>query len=135
MVAEDNSLYEASVRETYEEIGITLERNEYIGKLTPLYIQVSNFKVTPFVFYVKRKLHFIPDPKEVSYLIEFGLPLLLKNESIKRTQISFNSYIVDTPYFDIQNEVVWGATSMILSEFREILQRIKKEIPDLFNLG
>jgi hypothetical protein len=29
---------------------------------------------------------------------------------------------LDTPYFDIQNEVVWGATAMILGEFIQVLE-------------
>ena len=32
---------------------------------------------------------------------------------------------VEIPFFDLHNEMVWGATSMILSEFKSILERIK----------
>jgi hypothetical protein len=30
-------------------------------------------------------------------------------------------YNANVPYFDVNGKVVWGATAMILSEFREIL--------------
>ena len=33
--------------------------------------------------------------------------------------ISFNA-----PFFEIENHIVWGATAMILSEFKEILKKI-----------
>jgi hypothetical protein len=29
------------------------------------------------------------------------------------------------PYFDIRGEVVWGATAVILSEFRELLKEVQ----------
>ena len=32
---------------------------------------------------------------------------------------------VKIPFFDLNNEIVWGATSMILSEFKSILKEIK----------
>ena len=31
---------------------------------------------------------------------------------------------VKIPYFDLKDEMVWGATSIILSEFKSILQDI-----------
>ena len=35
-----------------------------------------------------------------------------------------NGKMVKIPYFDIDNEMVWGATSIILSEFKNIILEI-----------
>ena len=32
---------------------------------------------------------------------------------------------ITVPYFDLNGEIVWGATSMILSEFKFILRNMK----------
>ena len=32
---------------------------------------------------------------------------------------------IEIPFFELKNEMVWGATSMILSEFKSILKGIK----------
>jgi 8-oxo-dGTP pyrophosphatase MutT (NUDIX family) len=131
----DNSLLETAIRETSEEIGIGLLRQEYLGKLTPLYIPVSNFIVHPFVFFHKYKsnINFTIDKKEVEYVILFALKALLDKELVKTTSLKINSsYTLTTPYYAIKKEIVWGATAMILSEFVEILERISKKRQNLF---
>jgi hypothetical protein len=39
--------------------------------------------------------------------------------------------VYPAPYYFINNEIVWGATAMILSEFIEILQRIEAKNPGI----
>ena len=131
----DGSLVETAIRETSEEIGIRLSQEEYLGKLTPLYIPVSNFIVHPFVFFHKYQgnINFIIDKKEVEYVILFSLKALLDKDLIKTTSLKINqSYTLSTPYYAIKKEIVWGATAMILSEFVEILERISRKNQDLF---
>jgi hypothetical protein len=38
----------------------------------------------------------------------------------KKIKLSSGS-VVETPYFDLEGKTVWGATSMIISEFLEVL--------------
>lgn len=131
----DNSLIETAIRETSEEIGISLLKTEYLGKLTPLYISVSNFIVHPFVFFHKYQsnINFTIDKKEVEYVILFSLKALLDKDLVKTTSITIdNSHTLTTPYYAINKEIVWGATAMILSEFVEILERISRKEQDLF---
>lgn len=131
----DNSLIETAIRETNEEIGIGLGTEEYLGKLTPLYIPVSNFIVHPFVFFhlYKNHIEFSIDKQEVEYVILCELKNLLKKNLIKTTTLDIdNSYRITTPYYAIKKEIVWGATAMILSEFIEILERLKRKDRGLF---
>lgn len=123
----DNSLQDTAIRETREEIGVELNKKEYLGKLSLLDIPVSSFRVHPFVFILDRNIELDPDPNEVSYLIRFKIKDLLDNTNIKTHRFSFDKYDFEAPYFSIKNEIVWGATSMILSEFAEILKRIDKK--------
>ena len=44
----DANLVQTAIRETFEEIGIQLEPNRFLGALTPLPIAVSGFMVSPF---------------------------------------------------------------------------------------
>ena len=128
----DASLLHTSIRETYEEIGVRPEPTEYAGELTPLDIPVSNYRVFPFVFHLQREVDFKPDPAEVRYIIRFPARDLLDDSLIKMvTPKADSSWFKDIPYYDLANEFVWGATSMILSEFAEILKRIHKKNPGL----
>ncbi len=67
----DKELIETAYREIYEEIGIIKENLEYVGKLSPLYIPVSQFLVYPFVFYCKNFDNVNINFKEISALHTF----------------------------------------------------------------
>lgn len=119
----DGALVNAALRETEEEIGVPFDAVEIIGQLTELYIPVSHFLVFPFVGVLKKALSFRPQTSEVADILTPPLSLLTASESRKITDITLVSGLVlrDTPYFDIDGHVVWGATAMILSEFLEII--------------
>lgn len=131
----DKSHIETAIRETKEEIGLNLSKENCLGSLTPLYIMVSDFMVFPFVFFYdyNNKIEFILDKQEVEYIIQFNLLSLLDKSLVKTTKLTLeDSSVILTPYYGINNEMVWGATAMILSEFIEVLYRVeKKNLPDL----
>lgn len=115
----DGSLEETALRETREELGIE-EKVTLLGSLTPLYIPVSNFMVTPFLGYTNHRPIFHPDPTEVQYVIEasldsFGDPANLRSETVTRQK---QNLLI--PYYFIKREKIWGATAMIISEFLQL---------------
>lgn len=131
----DITLYETAVRECHEEIGIKLKTSELLGSLTPLNIQVSGFDVTPFVFYIDEKKDFLLNRHEVRYLVPCYLTVLLDKKKSKNTRLHVKEHEILAPYFDIENEIVWGATSMILAELKEILTRIEQKNPGVITSG
>lgn len=135
MDSSDFSLLDCAIRETREETGLALDVSENLGKLTPLDIPVSGFRVTPFVFFVNRSVEFLPDTGEVEYLICFPLKILLDESIIRLHRFRHEEFEFEAPYFPIKNEIVWGATSMILAEFADILRNADKKNPGLFRTG
>jgi 8-oxo-dGTP pyrophosphatase MutT (NUDIX family) len=120
----DESLEACALRETHEEVGIAPERINVIGAMTPLYIPVSNFKVNPFIGFMKEAPQYLKQETEVKKIIETPLSILLNPENQKRKQIhvSFTMRLEDVPYFDVNGKTVWGATAMMLSEFLEMVK-------------
>jgi 8-oxo-dGTP pyrophosphatase MutT (NUDIX family) len=108
-------------REAYEEVGIPRDI-EYLGQLSPIYIPVSGFHVYPVVAWREDFFPFKIEPTEVNELIELELDLLC-NPAIKRKfEIRRHGLILkDVPGYDIQGQIIWGATAMILSELEWIL--------------
>ena len=120
--ADDLSLEHTAIRETREEIGIHVDM-EILGALTPLYIPVSNFLVSPFVAWIDQHPVFHPDPSEVQYVIEVSLRQLMDPEAIGSDILHHRGRPVETPFYRVGQEKVWGATAMILSEFLQLASR------------
>ena len=116
-----------ALREAEEEIGIDASKVEVMGRLTDVYIPVSNFLVSPVVGFLDFKPTFVPEQREVAKIISTTLVHLVQPEIVKQTPISLGSgNYIEMPYFDIEGEKVWGATAMILSELIQVLIQ-KKE--------
>jgi 8-oxo-dGTP pyrophosphatase MutT (NUDIX family) len=120
----DMDLRATALRETREEIGIDTGKVELIGKLSELYIPPSNYIVQPFIGYSLTPLVFNPNPMEVEKIIEIHVEDLLDGKNIKKKRIHLRTGIhILAPCYIIDGNVIWGATAMILSEFRELVKR------------
>ena len=122
----DASLTDTALRESHEEIGISPGIGGsagYINAAVPFRSAILNY--LPVVGFLPEKPHFITDPKEVVYLIEAEIDLLLKRWIVKREILILGNLSIEVPYYDIHGNHVWGATAMILSEFLEVIRRLK----------
>ena len=117
----DKSLWETAKRELNEELGVDISIVRKIKKLSKLYIPPSNFLVKPYVAYAEMNPDFIINRREVAELIIMKVQdlILLKKVNERVT----NSYLknVLVPGYKINNNFIWGATAMILKEFKLIV--------------
>jgi len=120
------SMKETALRETKEEIGVDPISISIIGELTQVFVPPSNFLIQPLVGYCDFTPVFKPDKREVKKIIEVNIKALFKKDVIKVKKMSFKKSSgkikFDVPYLDLNNKIVWGATSVILNEFRKMLQ-------------
>lgn len=118
----DLDLQATALRESQEEIGVRQSDVSIIGKLTELYIPPSNFLVHPYIGTISYKPMFIPDTSEVARIIELDLDTLMDENNLGDKEIKLSSGLtIRTPVFHFQEETVWGATAMMLSEFKSVL--------------
>ncbi len=120
----NESLESTALRETEEEIGIDKDTINIIGKLTKLYVPVSGFCIYPFVGWTNNISEIKPSD-EVEKIFNVPLSELLNKNNEKHKQKVLNNKLTKVPYFNLRNNEVWGATAMILSEFKKILESIK----------
>jgi len=120
---DDKSLEHTALRETFEEVGVIEKSVTVIKKLTDVYIPPSNFFVQPFLGYVMKKPKFIKQETEVEDILEVRLSNILDDTNVINKSVS-TSYKVDVevPAFNLNGQVVWGATAMMLSEIKDILK-------------
>jgi 8-oxo-dGTP pyrophosphatase MutT (NUDIX family) len=118
----DEDAIATALREGEEEIGISPSEVKVIGTLSEFFVIPSNFLVTPVVGYVDSIPNLIPDPVEVDKILFGNIPDLIQSNAIRRKEIlAAGRFAMDAPYFDIEGQVVWGATAMMLNEFREVV--------------
>ena len=122
---DDLSMAHAALRETEEEIGVSIDKINIVKAFTQVYIPPSNFMVFPFLGYSNEELQFVPDPKEVAAIIELSVADFLDETRVVNRQMK-TSYSNDilVPAFKVQEYYVWGATAMILSELKEIIKKV-----------
>ena len=118
----DLNLQATALRETYEEVGVHQENITIIREITDVYIPPSNFLATPFIAYTQQKPIFKTN-YEVAKTIEVSLKELLNEKNITSMNIT-TSYAenMDIPCFKFGNDIVWGATAMMLNEIKELFK-------------
>ena len=123
---DDRDLIDTALREAEEEVSIKRKDVEIIGQLTELYIPPSRFIVQPVVAFSAQEPQFSPDPVEVEKVIQTPLSRIVEDDVIREKEIFLPKYntTIETSYFDIDEQVVWGATAMMLSELRSVLRQL-----------
>jgi 8-oxo-dGTP pyrophosphatase MutT (NUDIX family) len=123
---EGESAVETALREAEEEVGISASDLAVVGRLSDFFVIPSNFLVTPIVVTSRSVPIFRPDPREVSRILTADLLELTKIDSILNKEIiAAGKFRMMAPHFEIENEVVWGATAMILNELCHVVREIK----------
>lgn len=121
---QDVIMQQTALRETFEEIGVPIDKMRILKEMTQLYIPPSNFKVFPFLATTENTPTFIAQNSEVEMLIEVPLSQLFNDENIvsKPVMTSYKKEI-EVPVIMLNNYTVWGATAMILSELKDLLKQ------------
>ena len=110
---------ETAFRETWEEIGIPDNEIEVLGELSLLYVEVSRFMIHPFVGWLKQKPDFKVNTNEVEKVIIF--PLKYFTTDFEEVELDTIKGRLSVPCVRFENEIIWGATAMILAELKDIL--------------
>jgi len=127
----DKTLFDTAIRETFEEIGIIVEKDALIRELQEIYIPPSNFNVYPFLVLLNHSPLFVKDDKEVKEIITIDLDSLLNCEitqtlipiPTKLNELNLQNHI-QVPTFKLAGYNVWGATAMMLSEIRDLINDV-----------
>lgn len=121
----NESFESAALREASEEVGVAPASVRVLGRLTPLHIPVSGYRLHPVVGIVDARPEFVAAEWEVARILEVSVDMLRDpNNVLTETQTrdaNGRRYEVQVPYFAIDGYKVWGATAMALAEFLDLL--------------
>ncbi|MDP4183996.1 MAG: CoA pyrophosphatase [Bacteroidota bacterium] len=117
---EDTSYEYTALREAREEIGIKPGDVQILGRLSKLYLSVSKFHITPILAFMHSKPEFIPHSFEVDSILELPLDIL-SDENKKTVELKTVTGMLSVPCYYYRDEIIWGATAMILAELETLL--------------
>jgi len=126
---EDKTLSQTALREANEEVHVNPRNVVILGQLSNIHINPSNFDVTPFVGYSLSR----PDlhgNNEVDRILEISLSELFDPDTITRKVIQNSKGMkFEVPCFLIQDEIIWGASALMLAEMMEVI-REAEDLPE-----
>ena len=114
----DNDLLETALRETREEIGLSINKDQVIGQLNPVITLNSGFKILPFVSVVDEIPPLSPN-REVETIFHIPLePFLrtMENDPDPRHNLIQEMYV-----FKYKGQIVWGASARVLKQIVDCL--------------
>lgn len=112
---------DAARREAWEEVGVPPAAPRLLGRLSPLYIPPSGFAVWPVVATLDAPPAFRPHDAEVAALVDVPLAELLDPARRQTRAMTLRGAAFDVPVFVLGGHDVWGATAMMLAEWRALL--------------
>ncbi|MBL8840221.1 MAG: CoA pyrophosphatase [Planctomycetes bacterium] len=120
---------QAALREAHEEVGVDPAEVAVVGRLTPVFIPVSGFRIEPFVAVAARRPTWRRAEQEVDALFEWPVRHLLdrtrRGERLRDRE--GDRYV--TPFFAVEGHEVWGATAMVLAELEALLRELDDASP------
>jgi 8-oxo-dGTP pyrophosphatase MutT (NUDIX family) len=113
----DGDLEATALREAQEEIGLDPTAVEIVGALPPVNTFVTGYRIAPFVGLVAdlKELDLKPNPSEVETVLAFDLDRLEAGYEMRR--LVRRGVPVHTPTYEVEGQLIWGATARILGDF------------------
>lgn len=128
---EDQDLVSTALREAEEEVGLSRDAVEVVGKLGELSTFSSNAKIFPFVGIVERLPQLHPQPSEVDEIRAVSIAELLSDGVFHEEVWSIGGIKRPLSFFEIEGDTIWGATATML---RELLSRVTG-VPPVWDTG
>lgn len=118
----------AALRETHEEIGVHPSDVDLLGRLDDLVTVATNYRVRPFVGWFTGDYGFQHNQREVAYLLEVPLSHLAHPTTMVADVREIGGRRVVLPAYRFGDELIWGATARVLSNFLDLYRVIETEL-------
>lgn len=111
----------AALREAHEEIGLDRAEVRLLGRLTPLDIPVSGFRLHPVVGVARSRPTFLAADAEVAQILLIPIDELMAPARMQMIDRRRGDIPVVAPSFCVAGHEIWGATAMVLAELLVLL--------------
>jgi 8-oxo-dGTP pyrophosphatase MutT (NUDIX family) len=118
---EDADLSATALREAQEEIGLDPALVELGEALPTTGTFVTGYRIHPFIGRIPHptELSLEPNPAEVETVLTFSLDVLREGYAMRR--LVRRGVPIHTPTYEVEGQLIWGATARILGDLLERL--------------
>ncbi|GAA5527476.1 CoA pyrophosphatase [Herpetosiphon gulosus] len=124
----DASPEAAALREAHEEVGLQTHQPTIIGRLSELYVPVSNFLITPIVAWIDHAPDLALNPHEVADVVHLPLQQLWAADAVQTEERIIRGMTLQVPHYPYGEHKIWGATSIILTQLALRVQAALQQI-------
>jgi len=112
-----------ALREAEEEIGLDPAAVELSGALSPTTTFATGYRIYSFVGLIPapEELRLEPSPHEVETVLAYSLDVLRAGYGMRR--LVRRGIPIHTPTYEVEGQVIWGATARILGDLLDRLDR------------
>jgi 8-oxo-dGTP pyrophosphatase MutT (NUDIX family) len=115
------TIEDAAVREAHEEVALPVADARVLGRLTPIDIPISGFRLHPVVAITDHRPAFAAAAGEVASVLEIALDELSDRACLVSRERQLDGTQFHIPAFTVAGHEIWGATAMVLAEFLSLL--------------
>ena len=116
---QDEDLLDTAIRETFEEIGLNISKNEVIGQLENVKTLNSGFTISPFVS-VLDNLPKLSMNSEVETILH--IPLFKFLNTLSDDNDPQHNSIQEMYTLEHESKIIWGASARILKQIANLLE-------------
>jgi len=111
----DHSLFDTAARETAEEVGVDVRRQEFLGCLSNVHPKNAPMVVAPFVFLAKEKVE-PATSQEAQEVLWVPMSFLMNPKNVSSITIPTERGHVTMGCYGYSNHIIWGLSFRIIQE-------------------
>ena len=120
LIDSDYNLLETALRETKEETGLNISKNDVIGQLKQVITLNSGFTILPFICILDSITSLVAN-SEVEIFLQ--IPLIPFLETLENDIEPEHNSIQEMYLFTFEKNIIWGASARMLKNIKENLTR------------
>ena len=119
LIDSDYDLLETALRETEEETGLNISKNNVVGQLKQVTTLNSGFTILPFICILDRISNLVANSEVETFL---QIPLVSFLKTLQNDIDPNHNSIQEMFQFTFEKNLIWGASARMLKEVKDNLE-------------
>ena len=115
----DEGSMHTALRETYEEIGLPMEKVDVVGMLDQI-LSLHYYLVTPYIGLIPSDFVPLPNADEIESVFKVPLSFFMKSENHWSEEKKIRAFPVLVHHFEYQGYDIWGLTAKLIFRLLEV---------------